>query len=90
MLFRSTGKFQDQIVETPDEEFGKDVLAWLREGQAVEVTRTKEHLLEFGKPLGLNGTQIGEALKSAELDFDPTSWEKMTSAVLSYANVSLR
>lgn len=81
-----TGKFQDQIVPTPDEDFGKEILAWLREGQAAQVTRTKEDLLEFGKPLGLDCSQIGEALKSAEMEFDPASWEKMTTAVISYAN----
>ncbi len=71
-----TGKFQDQIVPTPDEGFGKEILAWLREGESGQATRTKEDLLAFGKPLGLNGSQIGKALKSAELEFDPTEWEK--------------
>lgn len=81
-----TGKFQDQIVPTPDEELGKEVLAWLREGESTQIIRTKEDLLEFGKPLGLNGSQIGEALKSAKIEFNPTEWEKMTTVVLSYAN----
>mgnify|MGYP000860887395 CR=1 FL=1 len=84
-----TGKFQDQIVPTPDEEFGKEVLAWLREGQAVEVTRTKEDLLEFGKPLGLNGSQIGQALKSAELEFDPLNWDLMTRIIVAYSTSEL-
>lgn len=81
-----TGKFQDQIIQEPDEEFGKEIIAWLDEGQVNQIQRTKEDLLEFGKPLGLNGTQIGEALKSADLEFDSASWEKMTTVVLSYAN----
>ncbi len=81
-----TGQFQDRIIQDPGEDFGKEILAWLSEGEPYAPVRTKEDLIEFGKPLGLNPSQIGEALKSANIAFDPALWEDMTKAVVGFAN----
>jgi hypothetical protein len=82
-----TGQFQDRIIQEPGEEFGKEILAWLNQGEPYVPVRSKEDLIAYGKTLGLNATQIGEALKSAQLQFDPGKWEMMTQAVVEYQNV---
>ena len=81
-----TGKFQDRIVELPDEEFGKEILAWLMEGEPVNAPKTKEDLVAEGSKIGLTPAQIGEALRSAGLQFDPYIWDEMLKAVVNYAN----
>jgi hypothetical protein len=81
-----TGKFQDRIIQSPDEAFGAEILDWLNEGQPQVIEKTKQDLLEFASQYGLTGKDIAEALKNAELEFDPLSWGLMTNAVASYAN----
>ena len=80
-----TGQFQDRIIQDPGEDFGKEILGWLNEGEPYVPIKTKEDLIEFGKPLGLNPTQIGEALKSADLKFSSNLWPFMTKAVAEFA-----
>ncbi len=80
-----TGQFQDRIIQDPGEDFGKEILAWLNEGEPCVPIRTKEDLIEFGKPLDLSPNQIGEALKSANLVFDPSLWEDMSKVVVEFA-----
>lgn len=79
-----TGKYQDQIIENPGEELGKALVAWLGEGTLL--AKTKEDLIAFSKPLGMTGKDIAEALKRAELEFDPLSWDLMTKTIVLYAN----
>lgn len=79
-----TGKFQDRIIETPGEAFGAEIFDWLNEGVIDNRKKTKEDLIEFGSILGLNPQQIGEALKLADLQFNPDHWEQMTNAVNNY------
>ena len=33
-----TGRFQDRIIDKPDEEFGRQLAAWLADGEPVEVS----------------------------------------------------
>lgn len=58
-----TGKFQDRIIETPGEDFGMEIMAWLNEGEPHVVVKTKQDLLEFANQYGLTGKDITEALK---------------------------
>jgi len=81
-----SGKFQDLTIEKPGIQFGKDLLAWLSEGKPVEPLKTKEDLIAFAVPLGLSREQIGAALSTAGLQFDPHQWEEMKQAVVSHAN----
>lgn len=37
-----TGKFQDQLIDKPGEDFGKDLAAWLSEGEEVKPEQPKE------------------------------------------------
>jgi energy-coupling factor transporter ATP-binding protein EcfA2 len=81
-----SGKFQDQTIEKPGIQFGKELLAWLNEGAEDVPLKTKEDLITEGSKLGLTPAQIGEALKVSELSFDPHLWDEMLKAVVVYAN----
>ena len=81
-----TGKFQDRIVEYPDEEFGKEILSWLNEGAPTNTIHIKEDLVKEGAKLGLTPDQIGEALRSAKLQFDPNVWDEMLTTLVNYTN----
>jgi hypothetical protein len=81
-----TGKFQDRIIETPGEDFGMEIMAWLNEGEPHVVVKTKQDLLEFANQYGLTGKDITEALKASNLEFDPSKWDLMTKTILTYAN----
>jgi len=81
-----SGKFQDMTIEKPGIQFGKELLAWLNEGVEVELLKTKEDLVAEGAKLGLTPVQIGEALKVADLQFDPHTWDDMLKAVVNFAN----
>ena len=37
-----TGKFQDKLIEKPDERFGRELAAWLADGEPAPLTRTVE------------------------------------------------
>lgn len=81
-----TGKFQDRIIQNPDEALGTEILDWLNAGEPQIAEKTKQDLLAFASQYGLTGKDIADALKKAELAFDPLSWDLMTNAVASYAN----
>jgi hypothetical protein len=81
-----TGKFQDRIIQNPDEAFGNEILEWLNEGKPQIMEKTKQDLLEFANQYGLTGKDIAEALKISGLEFNPLKWELMTETVLSYAS----
>jgi len=80
-----TGQFQDRIIQDPGEDFGREILAWLDEGEPHMAIKTKEDLKAEGAKLGLSPAQIGEALRSAELQFDPYKWDEMLKTVVNYA-----
>ena len=79
-----TGKYQDKIVECPGEQLGKELVEWLAEGAVMQ--KTKEDLVAFAKPLGLSARDIADALKSADLEFDPLNWDLMIRTVVAHAN----
>lgn len=82
-----TGKFQDRIIQNPDEAFGSEILDWLNEGEPQIVEKTKQDLIDFGKTFGLNPYQIGEALKSADLHFEPYRLDDMKNSIIDYAEL---
>jgi len=79
-----TGKFQDRIIQSPDEAFGAEILAWLNEGEPKVIEKTKQDLLEFGNQYGLTGKDIAEALKNSGLEFNPNNWDLMTRTIVLY------
>ena len=81
-----TSKFQDRIIQNPDEAFGIEILNWLNEGEPQIMEKTKENLLVFASQYGLTGKEIAEALKNAELVFDPMNWDLMIHTVTAFAN----
>lgn len=64
--------------------FGK-FYDWLVKGE--EPDRTKQELIEFGKSLGLNPSDIASALDKSEITWNsaPAKWPALTDAVTMYA-----
>ena len=40
-----TGKYQDEVIQLPDEQFGKDLAEWLKDGKAKKTVAKKEEVL---------------------------------------------
>jgi hypothetical protein len=81
-----SGKYQDQIIDKPGIEFGKELLAWLNSGVERTPLRTREDLINFAAPLGLEPAHIRTALDNAGLEFSPYIWEEMKTAIVNFAN----
>ena len=79
-----TGKYQDKIIEYPGEEMGKELVAWLAEGD--RKPRTKEDLIAYSRPLGMTARDIADALKASNLGFDSNNWDLMIRTVTTFAN----
>jgi len=78
-----TGRFQDEIVEEPGEDFGKEILAWLQDGVAPK--KTKADLISEGARLELSPQEIGQALKEANAEWDPDQWDTMLNIITGFA-----
>lgn len=50
-----------------------------------ETVKTRQDLLEEGAKRGLSAGDIGEALKAAGMQFDPSLWDRMVEVVTEYS-----
>lgn len=79
-------RLAELVVNKPDAIWFNQFHNWLSRGD--QPARTKQELLVFGETMGLSGEAIAEALKAADLVWDPCPerWAEMTAAVVAYAD----
>jgi len=76
-----TGRFQDKMIEKPGVEFGKEMIAWLNDGEPPKATK-KDVINAVAKWSG----REGEALKKAVLDVIEVAGTKDYDALMEWIN----
>lgn len=84
-----TGKFQDRLIEKPDEKFGRDLAAWLADGVPAPATRPASDKAEEIRghiakattvdQLGRYGNRIDELLSKDEISTE--DWSDLTDRI---------
>jgi hypothetical protein len=62
MIKDRMGKFQNRLIQDPDEAFGMEIMEWLNKGEPDKILKTKQDLIEFAASIGLPPKDIADAL----------------------------